>query len=1417
MKGNKIARCMTFALVILLIGSSFAGIVSNTVQGSIPPSETVTADDGWGYNVTDTVSFWWHPIGTEDVATGIGNDNWTNVELGFEFRFYGVDYDSVNINSDGWLSFTDIAGYQQTALSESFNTIVSPYSTTLDITTGEIYYNQTSDAFIVTWDNVADGANQQTFQVVLNKTGEIWFNYQSISSPNAFVGIENQDSTIGIDYDHTNLVDAWSVLFLYEDVPDYRLNTSPYVSTGTGDIGEELWLGKNIYNLGSENDTYDLWLGNPFWDAEIYDSNKSHIIDNVTISKGESENIYIKLVVGSEDSGSIGTLSVESQNSDTPVWQDTPFTAYNKAPILLVDDDNGLSSEDWYMASLDENGLNYNYWDHSSLGTPDTDLMSEHRVVIWFTGLTYGADTPTLDGTDRAKIGTFLDNGGRFYLSGVYCLYDSSTYSNRWDSWSHRYLKANWLYDDYGDYGSIQFDAVVNDPISHGFNITVYDGDYYGDLDTGTYYIETVGDGTHFYTSSGGTKYPAVRAEYGDFKTIHTGFEFSGVSGLENRTELMYRMLNWLADKPGKPSNPSPSDGDMKVDVNPLLSVDIQHPEGIEVDVEFYNATSDVLIDSVTDVTSGSRVSVEWSGLKDGREYEWYAIAKDDLNLENRSETWNFSTNYIPNVSLVSPVSESSITRYDSTLRVNVSDGNIEEMNVTFYDAIEDSEIGSVSNVPSGTDAYMDWNNLSWGTSYSWYTEVDDGVSVTTSPTWTFTTKTPSIMLLSPDNEETGVDNSVTLSVNLSDEGGDTLDVKFYDSADDQEIGVVTDTEHDGNATLEWENLSWGTVYEWYVKIFDGDIFYTSSTWSFRTNIPPMQPGRPSPSQDEMGFETAVTLSVKLTDHDGDDMDVTFYDAEDDSILGTDTGVSSGEYSSVEWSGLSYETTYQWYVVADDGMTTTSSVIWSFSTNFRPDMPYNPSPENDATGTSLNLSLSVRVSDPDGDIMTVTFYNAGDDSEIGTVTNISSDNQASITWSDLAPDTTYEWYAVASDGILESDESTTWQFTTGVDNFAPDVPSDPRPSDDSDNVALNPTLSVLVSDPDGDDMTVTFYDADDNEIGNVTGIGSGIRASLVWSDLEMETTYGWYAIADDGVFTTASPTWEFTTGTGNDAPDEPTNPSPEDEAVGVRTNPTLSVDVSDPNADSLTVTFYDASDDTVIDTATAASGTTASVTWSNLDTETTYQWYAIADDGMETSTSPTWQFTTRGPNTAPSKPTSAEPADGTEISGTTSTISVLVSDDDGDMITVTFYDASDDSVIGTATAPSGSRASVTWSNLESGKTYEWYAVADDDEDSERSETYSFNTESEGEDPDGSNMGLWIGAIALIIVLILIAIVVVKKKGTGSEPDESIEEPYEDEDFVFEDEELFEEDLEETEMDEESLFDEPEDVEEDLFD
>ncbi|MBD3214240.1 MAG: hypothetical protein GF311_16640 [Candidatus Lokiarchaeota archaeon] len=99
-------------------------------------------------------------------------------------------------------------------------------------------------------------------------------------------------------------------------------------------------------------------------------------------------------------------------------------------------------------------------------------------------------------------------------------------------------------------------------------------------------------------------------------------------------------------------------------------------------------------------------------------------------------------------------------------------------------------------------------------------------------------------------------------------------------------------------------------------------------------------------------------------------------------------------------------------------------------------------------------------------------------------------------------------------------------------NSAPEI-TNPGPYHGQSEVDLNPTLQLNVSDANGQDLTVRFYD---NTSGTPSALGfetvSGGESevvSLTWSDLDYNTEYKWYVLVSDGLVSTTSAQFSFTT------------------------------------------------------------------------------------------------------------------------------------------------------------------------------------------------------------------------------------------------------------------------------------------------
>ena len=199
-------------------------------------------------------------------------------------------------------------------------------------------------------------------------------------------------------------------------------------------------------------------------------------------------------------------------------------------------------------------------------------------------------------------------------------------------------------------------------------------------------------------------------------------------------------------------------------------------------------------------------------------------------------------------------------------------------------------------------------------------------------------------------------------------------------------------------------------------------------------------------------------------------------------------------------------------------------------------------------------------------------------------------------------------------------------------NRAPNTPSDPDPDDEETDVELEPTLTWDGEDPDWFDFV--YYDVyfeknnSDPEL-----VAEDITETEYTPDgpLDFESTYYWKIVAEDEHGKTATgPVWEFTT-RGNEPPNEPYNPDPEDGETDVSIFKTLSWAGGDPDGDK---TYYDVyfEAENPDPELVSEDQTSRSYDPGQLDYETTYYWKIVAEDIFgEIVEGPVWSFVTQVP------------------------------------------------------------------------------------------------------------------------------------------------------------------------------------------
>ena len=141
-----------------------------------------------------------------------------------------------------------------------------------------------------------------------------------------------------------------------------------------------------------------------------------------------------------------------------------------------------------------------------------------------------------------------------------------------------------------------------------------------------------------------------------------------------------------------------------------------------------------------------------------------------------------------------------------------------------------------------------------------------------------------------------------------------------------------------------------------------------------------------------------------------------------------------------------------------------------------PNKPSGPDPEDTETDVKLDINLEVHVDDPDSDFLDVYFYRADTNSLIESqttnpVTHAYNDTRVNCRFT-LDFDTTFAWYVMVDDGLLQNVSDTFFFYTTRTppDNEPPVAePGGPYYAKVNETITFDASNSY---DPDGE---IDFY------------------------------------------------------------------------------------------------------------------------------------------------------------------------------------------------------------------------------------------------------------------------------------------------------------------------------------------------------
>ncbi|MFX1324868.1 MAG: hypothetical protein ACFE8N_07920 [Promethearchaeota archaeon] len=217
-------------MMFFILPISF-GLERFETQAKIPNYQINVNAAHVNYTMTIGHPFTWINIssGTE---LGLGDDDYADTFLPFNFSFYDGEYDEITITSEGYITFSYKSVLTSGAIPSSHphrQNIIAPFWTNLDGTSGNIYVKNFSTYWVVAWENFNhyNGSFAGTFETILYNNGNIIFNYKSLSNVSSYA--------CGLNYGDGNNYSSYNQLT--SDLNDFSIKFSPVTSSGNGGNG----------------------------------------------------------------------------------------------------------------------------------------------------------------------------------------------------------------------------------------------------------------------------------------------------------------------------------------------------------------------------------------------------------------------------------------------------------------------------------------------------------------------------------------------------------------------------------------------------------------------------------------------------------------------------------------------------------------------------------------------------------------------------------------------------------------------------------------------------------------------------------------------------------------------------------------------------------------------------------------------------------------------------------------------------------------------------------------------------------------------------------------------------------------------------------------------------------------------------
>ena len=338
-------------------------------------------------------------------------------------------------------------------------------------------------------------------------------------------------------------------------------------------------------------------------------------------------------------------------------------------------------------------------------------------------------------------------------------------------------------------------------------------------------------------------------------------------------------------------------------------------------------------LQTTENITDGTDITYNWTGLDYGTTYNWYAVITDGTNTTTTS-VFNFTTesNTVPNYTLNSPADGAIDQPKNTTLNITVTDADNDTMNASFYykNFNNYTLYQETANSTSTIASYTCDSNCSHVYDGNWNTGVTlTGALEVNSSVWNMNYTKPSFSInatlqMKYRNDTDEYTENLTIPDSCFDYSSDRILVR---------LNAYKNSYYGTDATyiLQCYSSRWETLKTW-IKTFSNanSAFYEEGLYWYLQN---------------------------------------------NTLISSDTNILNGSIANVTTSTLVSYQTYEWFAVITDKADSTTTLTYNFTAGEVNTIPTTPD-------AGLNTSIKV------GELLSITCENSTD-ADSDSLTNYS--------------------------------------------------------------------------------------------------------------------------------------------------------------------------------------------------------------------------------------------------------------------------------------------------------------------------------------------------------------------------------------------------------------------------------------------